>query len=761
MKKPFIMKALVTMLILCILMVTGCGKSITERYDDKKLDGIMDVQDYGVEQLAFDDGGMLINYGVNCYKNGVLYYVANSGVNENNECTYYIHAYDIAKEKDSIAIELNTNNLDKDIKVKTIWGIVASDNGNLTIYPEWEILENDMQLSFGVLKVTYNTEGEEIARNTLELPEGIDDTDMLNPYCSRCYESYDGCTYISINVGNSFYHIKYDKDNKLLGMVKVDNEFDCGYLDNLGNMVVCADSEKGKRCGYVDYIGKSVDTEMFKELNEKNLGISLVGIDDRNIFLIDDKYVYEYDCNSRQMSRLIDLDRCGIGRDYIEYLCRIDEDRLVCLAQMENGSELFVFNKNLTVVEKETVKIAGMTRNDGELIAAINEYNREEHEYRIEFVCYEDSGSEGMMKDIMSDSAPDIYLLENMDIDNLISRNLLEDLMPYIKNDDVLNTNYFIDGFTNKTGNDGKQYVLMKRFCINALLGLEKYTRKLVNYSSNDMSERLMELYESKPTDAVFISGTCIGESAGVGMYELIVSSCSSEFLDCDTGNSSFDSEGLKQILELCRKVEESYDDEISLESDKNLSDEKIMLDNRYIWGLNDIQYNDIICEGNASYLGYPMTGNIYMKCVGSTFAMSSVSDKKEVAWDIIKELMTGSYRKWEHGEDNYGIPVAKAEFDMMIEEAMTTEEYIAEDGTKIYPHNVVMANNISYGPASKKDGAVLSKLIEDAVYYKDNKKVSEVTTAVAEQYIKGNKSLEDTVSIIQDKMTKYVNENR
>ena len=36
-----------------------------------------------------------------------------------------------------------------------------------------------------------------------------------------------------------------------------------------------------------------------------------------------------------------------------------------------------------------------------------------------------------------------------------------------------------------------------------------------------------------------------------------------------------------------------------------------------------------------------------------------------------------------------------------------------------------------------------------------------EVTEDVAAQYINGNKSLDDIVGVIQDKMDKYVNENR
>lgn len=140
---------------------------------------------------------------------------------------------------------------------------------------------------------------------------------------------------------------------------------------------------------------------------------------------------------------------------------------------------------------------------------------------------------------------------------------------------------------------------------------------------------------------------------------------------------------------------------------------------------------------------------------------MSALSEKKEAAWCIIKELMTGSYRRYKHVADEGGIPVSRTEFDMMLKEASATEEYTAEDGATIYPQYVVMPDNISYGPATEKDIDILKKLIDCAVYNRDNKQAVDVTKDAAEQYIKGMKNLEDTINIIQDKAVKYVNENR
>ena len=321
---------------ICVLLITGCGKSITERYDENDNNGIKNVEEYGVLQLAFDTGDTIINSNTYCYKDGKLYYAANGGINENNECLFYIHRYDIADEKDSIVIKLGTKDTGEDKPVKTLWGISAADNGDITVYAEYRIPGEDMDMSYGIIRLTYDSSGNEIARDTLEQPEGMEDVDMLDPYNSKCYGGMDGSTYSMVGIGGGYYHVLYDKEGKISGMVRTD----------------------------------------------------------------------------------------------LDYICRLDEDRLLCAGKISNGTELLILDKSLETEKKETVKIAGMSGDDGELRAAVSEYNSGRHEYFIEFKDYGNIGIEGMMKDIMAGDAPDIYLLEGMDTDSLIAGGFLEIGLP-------------------------------------------------------------------------------------------------------------------------------------------------------------------------------------------------------------------------------------------------------------------------------------------------------------------------------------------
>ena len=91
---------------------------------------------------------------------------------------------------------------------------------------------------------------------------------------------------------------------------------------------------------------------------------------------------------------------------------------------------------------------------------------------------------------------------------------------------------------------------------------------------------------------------------------------------------------------------------------------------------------------------------------------MFAMSEHKDEAWGIIKELMTSDYNKYKYNSD--GIPVSKEEFDMMAHDVTITEPYTTEDGITIHPQNIVMGgSNITIGPATKDDVDKLKDMIQ------------------------------------------------
>ena len=171
--------------------------------------------------------------------------------------------------------------------------------------------------------------------------------------------------------------------------------------------------------------------------------------------------------------------------------------------------------------------------------------------------------------------------------------------MPYMEKDDVLNKDYFIDGFLGKTENDGRQYVLMKRFFISAMLCGSEAGEFVEASPARNIMPGLIKKYEDMPQGTVLVSGI-----SGVDMYDVIMSGSVSDFMDYNDGTCSFNSGDYSQILEFCHKIEEEY--VAGADAEENLSKDRALLTNRYIYGINDIRYDDVICGGDSCYVGYP-----------------------------------------------------------------------------------------------------------------------------------------------------------
>lgn len=115
--------------------------------------------------------------------------------------------------------------------------------------------------------------------------------------------------------------------------------------------------------------------------------------------------------------------------------------------------------------------------------------------------------------------------------------------------------------------------------------------------------------------------------------------------------------------------------------------------------------------------------------------------------------------------EYNSCIPLRKDCLDMKIERAMTTETYIDELGQEVTPiKSSVDCGDIvvDIAPAGQDEINMFMDLINHTkrVYY-HNPIVNNIIQEEAAYYFAGDKSLDDIVKIIQNRVETYINEKR
>ena len=128
----------------------------------------------------------------------------------------------------------------------------------------------------------------------------------------------------------------------------------------------------------------------------------------------------------------------------------------------------------------------------------------------------------------------------------------------------------------------------------------------------------------------------------------------------------------------------------------------------------------------------------------------------KDGAWQFIRTFMTKEYQG--KTMDSYYTPTRQDCFDLYIEAAMATKEYTNELGRKIYPREGEMGYgsgmNITLKPLTQEGAdqyvSVINNTKKSMSY---DWELLEMIQEEAKPYFAGEKSLDETANIIQNRV--------
>lgn len=756
-------------IVMCMFCFGGCKEDLTDLVEETAAPGaegevlhvsgssgdIEETSDTFSARIINSEAVRNISWDKCFYNEGFLYYGICMDTNSDKQCDYCVRRFNMETEEDeelfSFSFEVKEYEFVGDINSMNI-----SADGDLQIYYRYKAWDGQMSY-VQVLKMVYGTDGTRKSCTELEKDEDVS-------IWLKCAGDREGNTYISSmddDTMDKLYMLKYDADGRLVKKMECNDIYTLGYVDGGGRMVLESGTETGSEYRYVDFESGKIDKDSLKELNDKSISAAVVYDYDGCLLLAGNEWVYSYDTETKELKQAVNLKKQALDRSSLLYCAQMDDVRyLFAYDSTGDGDENQIILLERSSNEEDNrrvIRMAGIYENDSDLKLALSAYNRNNSEYRIDYVGYGMDGNppvDQMMRDIIAGNVPDIYVLGNMDVDNLIAKNMLEDLTPFMEKDEVLNKDYFVDGYLDATAIAKKQYVIMKNFKLCAIAGRKSKTG---SFEAGWTMEDLVKYYKSQPKGMLLFK-----DSSGYGVFRALMSGSMGTYVDWENGKCNFDSSGFRSLLEMCYALKRIKDDTDTMnEWPLLLKDGKLLFGIEPVKGPVDIQYNDVVFGSDTVYLGYPSEsgGEISLRASGNVFAMSSVSDNKEAVWNVLKELMTGSYNKYSYDSED-GIPVSKKDFDKMVTRAVATEKYTDEDGIEVEPLRVQHGYNIMTGPAGEQDIALLKELISRATFRVDSSPMLEVMEDDVMKYLDGGRSLEDTVNVIQDKMTKYVNEN-
>lgn len=524
-------------------------------------------------------------------------------------------------------------------------------------------------------------------------------------------------------------------------------------------------------------------------------------------------YGYKFDTDTKE--KVIDWIECDINSNNLNSYSILPDGRVIAFENsyddqtQTNTMQLIVLTRvdAASVVNKTVLTFACMYL-DWNMRDAIVKFNRSSNTHRIVVRDYseyntDDDYTAGIQKlntEMLSGKLPDMIDINtySMPIEQYAAKGFLTDLYELIDADPDMSRESFVQPVLKALESaDGKLYQLPQTFAVDTAIALDKVVGEYDTWNLAAVKDAMTKLQDGATVFDVYrtksdILSTCISRNIDA-------------FVDWENGAAHFDSDEFKALLEFANSFPDTYDWENADEEDQDSAQNRMnagkqLMSSFYVSSLEDILYQLTGYNGKVKFVGYPSedgTSNHAFQIDGA-IAISSTCADKTAAWNFMKQFLNEEYQS---SYNIWSFPINQAAFDAKLKEMMT-EEYQTDDNGNVMKDdngNPIRIPKVTYytdgngtmtGYSTGNGGVAVMQASADGsvemgengevnVYAMTQEQADEIlglinaTTAVygydesimniitdeAAPYFAGEKSLDDTVNMIQSRVNLYVAE--
>ncbi len=598
-----------------------------------------------------------------------------------------------------------------------------------------------------------------------------DITDTLNEQEDGPYVQYlalDKDDNIYLSNGNSIVWM-YDKAGQRIGDIKLSEN---SWMQSMGTtkegkvvFITYSDTDTGLVIHELDPVAKAIGKTYKKNVPNTYGNTSIVPGLEKGILLNDESGVIEYDFETETATELFDWIDSDINRDSVNFFTALSDGRIFAITRdyssAEAKNELVYLTKTPSseIAPKEILTL-GVLYASSDVNKAVIKFNKSNDKYRIQIINYNDdedweAGITRFNNEIASGNGPDIIDLSNVNLAQLASKGVFEDLNPYLDNDSELKREDYFEAVLNAYSIDGKLYSIPNSFYVSTVFGKTADVGETPGWTLDE----LMALWESKPEGTELFGGMT---------KDYILQSCLmynfDSFIDWQTGECKLDSEEFIKVLEFANKFPEEYeyDEDAPSEPSKIQSGTQLLIGSS-ISNVQEYQMFSLMFGEPVTMIGYPSAEGVGNAIQASmSYAINAKSEYKDAAWAFLKDFITPAY----YEEENvWSFPTLISAYDAQMKEHMTPEYYTDENGEQ------VEMPKTSWGwddfdaeiyAAKQEDVDAVTELINncDRAYTYDTQ-LMKIIEEEAAPFFSGQKSSKEAADIIQSRVKMYVNENR
>ena len=697
-----------------------------------------------------------------------LYYINSQWDESSGDSKITLGSYNLSDgTRENLPIEIDGNN-------GGINSMQVDADGNIyTAEYQWNATEGDDAYSEQqtVLR-KYDSTGAKIMESDISATMQQDEN---NSYINSMCIDGEGRFYIS---SNDLIRL-FDTDGQFQGAVQTDSQWIQGMGEAKDGKVYFAyyDTSGNVKLSEIDFEGKKVGQTYDNFVGSNGNGSLNPGVDG-DLLISTDTILYDYNLADQSTTEVLTWLDSDINGSYVNYAGATSDGKILAVindwSTGETDAVILTKTKASEVKQKTQVTI-GTLYTSQPLQAAAVAFNKQSNDYHVSIKTYIDennwtdtSWSDGitaMNNDITSGSGgPDILDLSNIDVKELASKGVFEDMMPYLEKSSVLSKDDFFENIINSYTFDGKLVGIPKSFSLSTIVGKTSEVGERDGWTIEDIMAYANEHQGASLFEGMTKSGM---------LYSLLAYDLDS-YIDWETGKCKFDSEEFQKVLEFVNTFPEEYDWQ---EDDKStplkIQSGEVLLNMTGVYQLESIQENEAIFGEPVTYIGYPTADGscgTYIQA-SELYAIASKSSNKDGAWAFIENYLNQPVSDMY----SYGLPASKSALDDLVEKATNVTYMTDENGEQVLDENGNPVpedgtSSISYGDweytyhvPTTEEVDTLKMLISKAkpAGTSGNDEITNIITEEAEAFFKGQKSAADVANVIQSRVQVYVNENR
>ena len=488
-----------------------------------------------------------------------------------------------------------------------------------------------------------------------------------------------------------------------------------------------------------------------------------------DLCLCDEYGVYGYNIGDTEITKVMDYITSDFLANYLNHISFLDENTFIAYYYGEEGGILSRFSKVAPedVIDK-TELLVGCYYLESRVKQKIIEFNKTNQEYRLNIRDYSmydtmDDYGQGLIRlnaDIVAGDVPDILILNSqMPFESYAAKGVFADMNEFLEKDEEVKKEDLLPNILEALSSDGELYRIAPSFSVTTFVGK---TADVGTEAGWTMDEA-MTLLASKPEGTQLLSEVT---SSSFLYYTTWI--CGEQYVNWDTGECYFDSDGFIKTLEFAKTLPKEIDysavmDDESYwqEMETQYRNGKTILSLQYLSGFRDYNYaKQGVFGEDITLVGFPVDEGMGAGLSFSTsMAISALGKNQDAAWEFVKSFFTEEYQE----TLEYEFPIRISNLKKLEEKAWEKPFYLDENGNKQEYDDYYYVNGmeIKVEPMTPEETTVLVgylKSLDKLCIYDET--LYNIITEETAGYFEGQKTAQEVADVIQSRAKIYVSEN-